>query len=250
VVGNRWLRPLLRDVDPRPDRPLLVCLPHAGGSARYFRPLAEELAADLDVLAVQYPGRQERLRDPHPGTVVGLADGVLDALAGVPHRRYALFGHSMGAVVGCEVARRAAAHGLPRPDRLFASGRPAPAAARPPGPDRPLTDEELVADLVRLGGTEEAELRDPLLLRLVLPAARTDYLAVDRHREEPGLRLDCPVTALVGDADPDATVPEAAAWERHSAPGFRLEVFPGGHFYLDSGWPRLAAVVRAGQPDS
>jgi surfactin synthase thioesterase subunit len=221
----------------RGGRPVLVCLPHAGGNARYFRPLAEALGSAVEVLAVQYPGRQERLRDPHPGTIAGLVEGVVNAL---PPGPYGLFGHSMGAVVGYEVARR-----VP-PVRLYVSGRPAPGVARI-GPEQEWGDEELLADLARLGGTEEAGLTDPRLLRLVLPATRADYLAVDRHPEPADLRLDCPVTALVGAADPEATVAETAAWEAHSAPGFRLAVFPGGHFYLDDCWDQVAALIA---PDS
>ncbi|MFF5449602.1 thioesterase II family protein [Streptomyces sp. NPDC012888] len=217
---------------PTPDAPVrLVCLPHAGGAASFFAPLARACSPRLEVLAVQYPGRQDRRAEPPVTDLRQLADRVCEVLdASDDGRPYALFGHSMGAVLGYEVTRRMEARGC-GPVELFASGSRAPSLA--PRRERlPVTDEELVDGLRELDGTTAALLDDPEVLRMILPALRADYAAAlgYRHRGRPGVA--CPVTALTGDGDPYVAVPEARAWEGLTPGGFRLRVLPGGHFFL------------------
>ncbi|MFG3510722.1 thioesterase II family protein [Streptomyces sp. NPDC047821] len=223
--------PWFRNYRPAPDAPVrLVCLPHAGGSASFYFPVARELSPRVEVLAVQYPGRQDRRTEPAVTDLEALADRIAAALGPWTDRPYALFGHSMGAVLGFEVARRMEAAG-DGPTELFVSGR------RAPGVDRadewhPETDEEVVAEIRKLDGTGDALLDDEETLRMILPALRADYRAVRGYRYRPGPPLDCPVTALTGDRDPRALVEEVRAWEHHTRSGFGLRVLPGGHFYL------------------
>ncbi|MEY9893890.1 surfactin synthase thioesterase subunit [Catenulispora sp. MAP12-49] len=55
----------IRRYHPSPDAPVrLLCLPHAGGSASFFRAVSQALAPKVEVLAVQYPGRQDRRGEP------------------------------------------------------------------------------------------------------------------------------------------------------------------------------------------
>jgi surfactin synthase thioesterase subunit len=244
-TAETWLRRFDRPGGAAdPDAPLLICLPHAGGAATYYRPLAEMLNPEVDVLAVQYPGRQDRRLEPHPGTIEGLADGVLAALRSFAGRRISLFGHSMGAVVGFEVALRSDAAGLPVPSRLFASGRRAPVCYRPMRPVHLWSNEAVFQELRSLGGTDLRALEDPEVAELVMPAIRSDYRAIETYKPKPDASLSCPVTALVGSSDSQCTVAEAIGWKHHAGAGFALEVLPGGHFYLNQMWPLLADVIR------
>ncbi|BFO16870.1 hypothetical protein SHKM778_32580 [Streptomyces sp. KM77-8] len=102
-----------------------MCLPHAGGSASYFFPVSRRLSSVADVLVVQYPGRQDRRREPCLGSVADLADALAGELLPLRGGPLVLFGHSLGATVAFEVARRLEAEGAP-PLALFASGRRAP----------------------------------------------------------------------------------------------------------------------------
>src|SRR5215471_3421821 len=111
--------------------PQLVCFPHAGGSASYFFPLSALLAPDVEVLAAQYPGRQDRRHEPGVESIDALAASLAPLLNRPRERPYAFFGHSMGAVVAYEVCRRMSASGVPGPDLLIASGRRAPSRYRP-----------------------------------------------------------------------------------------------------------------------
>ncbi|MFY4718900.1 thioesterase II family protein [Streptomyces sp. LaBMicrA B280] len=241
--------PWLRRYHGRPVRAAatLVCLPHAGGSASFYYPWSEALSARYDVLAVQYPGRQDRHREPCLTEIGALAGALAAELAAtVPaDRPLVLFGHSMGAVVGFETIRHLERFRAPRsPDLFFASGRRAPALSRDDGIHR-LPDAELLAELTRLGGTDARMLEEPELIQLVMPTVRADFTAVETYTPEDGAAVRCPVVALLGDSDPRVTAEQAAAWHDHTTAGFALRVFPGGHFYLSEQLDAVLATVTA-----
>ncbi len=208
----------------------LVALPHAGGSASFWLPLARALSPSLDVLSVQYPGRQDRRQEPCIDDIRRLADEVEAALAPWCDRPIALFGHSMGATLGFELALRMEAKGT-KVARLFASGRRAPSVHRVETVHQ--RDEEgVLAELKKLSGTDTRILGDEEILRMAMPAIRADYKAAETYRYEPGPKLHCPITALSGDADPKAPLDEVRPWADHTEGEFELSVYPGGHFFL------------------
>jgi pyochelin biosynthesis protein PchC len=227
--SDAWLRRFHGD---HGDRTRLFCFPHAGGSAAYYFPMSRELASRLTVLAVQYPGRQDRRRERPADSIAELAQRVFVAMEGWTDQPFAFFGHSMGAIVAFEVARLMRERTGRTPRHLFVSGRRAPSIHRESAVHR-YGDQALVAELARVGGTDERILRDPELRDAILPLVRSDYRAVELYRYQPGPGVDCPVTALVGDSDPQTTVDEASAWRDHCTGEFTLRVLPGGHFYLD-----------------
>lgn len=238
--GNHdaWFR---RFESAAPDAVQLLCLPHAGGSASYFLPLAKALAPEFDVVCVQYPGRQDRRMEAPVEDIEVLADQLYAALTSVPSRPLVLFGHSMGAVLGFELARRLETRGPRAPLGLIASGRRAPSRHRHETVHQ-RDDDGLIAEIRELNGTEPGVLDDEELLRMVLPALRADYRAVENYRPELGEPLRTPVSVLVGESDPRVTEEEARAWSEVTAGGFSYQSFPGGHFYLAS---QQAAVTKA-----
>ncbi|MER7761394.1 alpha/beta fold hydrolase [Streptomyces sp. NPDC097619] len=241
-MNSKWLRQFA----PAAGEGLrLVCFPHAGGSASALVPLARALGDRLDVYVVQYPGRQDRYREEPFRNIAAHADALAREIAPLASEPYAFFGHSMGAVLAHETARRLSDAGLPAPRRLFLSGRGAP-TGRPSVHDRLSGDAEVLAAVTMLGGTGPAVLDDPELREMVLPALRADYAALGSYDSAPGTPLDTGITALIGDSDPVVTVAEAAAWEEHTTGDFRLEVFPGGHFYLDEHTEALSSAVAEG----
>ncbi|MFH9674944.1 thioesterase II family protein [Streptomyces sp. NPDC017405] len=224
----------------------LVCFPHAGGAASYFHPLARELRPDVEVLSVQYPGRQDRRREPPLEDIGQLADHIAAALRPtLDEGPTAFLGHSMGATVAFETVRRLERAGAEGPCLLFASGRRAPGIPRA---ERlhPLDEAGLRAELRELNGTGGAFLEDPEMLRSVLPALRGDYRALEAYACTPAdAAVRTPVTALVGVDDPRVSVADALAWSRHTTGAFSLRTFEGGHFYLSEGVEPVAAEVRA-----
>lgn len=235
----------IRRFHPSPDGAVpLVCFPHAGGSASAYFAFSESLSPSVQVLAVQYPGRQDRRWEAPGRTVAELADAVTAALADRPGRPVALFGHSMGGAIAFEVARRLEARDR-APVALFVSGRRAPSRHREALGAEPPTDEEIVADLKRLGGTDAAVLGDAALMRMLLPVVRADYRVAGSYRGEPGAAVGCPLTVLVGDRDPETTIEEAGAWRAHTTGAFGMRVCPGGHFFIEANRPEVIDVIAA-----
>nr|WP_308406119.1 alpha/beta fold hydrolase [Streptomyces sp. TML10] len=208
----------------------LVCFPHAGGGASAFTALAAALPDDIEVHAVQYPGRQERHREPCAETIEELAAAAATALSGYDDRPLFLLGHSMGALVAFETARRL--RGRAEVTRVFASAARAPSAEwEEPDVDR-LTDEQMVDGLRLLGGVPEAVLADPETTAEILRQLRADVRALRRYRCGDRAAVAAPLTVVLGTRDPKNSVAQMAEWARHTTGDHAVETLPGGHFAL------------------
>lgn len=238
-TASPWLRRPL----PRPTaRVSLVCCPHAGGSAAFYTAWARLLPPHVELVAVQYPGRQDRLTEPAAKSMDELAGAVAEALrADRTDREHVLFGHSMGASVAWETALRLEASGA-GPRHVVVSGRPGPHRQRP-GTVHLRDDDGLAAELRRLDGTHAALLDDPEVRAVLLPAVRSDYRLIETYRPDTAARLRCPLTAVTGDRDEEATVAEVAAWRSATSGAFSSLVLPGGHFYLVAQAGRVVDAV-------
>jgi pyochelin biosynthetic protein PchC len=236
--ADQWLRRW-----PRQPAALLqlVCFPHAGGSASAFRGWTAHLPPTVELVAVQYPGREDRFGEPMVDDMAVLVDAVSDALAATLDRPYVLFGHSMGSAVAYETAQELRRRGVPGLRRLVASGREAPVRRRG-GIVHRGDDEALCAELTRLGGTAVEVLADPELRRAVLGYVRNDYRLIETYTPRPAPPLDCPVTVFNGTDDPELSIADAHGWAPLGNGEVDVQSFPGGHFYLTA---QRAQVVAA-----
>lgn len=237
----RWL-PVLRrraHVDLR-----LFCFPYAGGAVSMFADWPGHLPPTVDVRPVHLPGRGTRLHEApmtHASSIIAALAPALLPLLDAP---FAIFGHSMGALLAFETTRFLRRHGLRLPVRLFVSGRRAPHLTEEgvPSPDAP--DEQIVAWLRDLNGTPREVLDDPELMRLVLPPLRDDIRicrSYDYLDEPP---LACPIVALGGRDDEESIDGRLEAWQRHTTGRCIVLRFPGDHFYLHTAEHLLLDALR------
>jgi medium-chain acyl-[acyl-carrier-protein] hydrolase len=218
----------------------IAVFPYAGGSPAAFRGwTSASLAARVLVEAL--PGRGTRFGEPPVDDFDRLVDILARELTPQIGRRFALFGHSLGAYVAFEVARR-----LPTPPvALFVSGADSP-AARVPAPRHraAMTDGELVDELRRLGGTPAAVLDNEELLELLMPSIRADFGLVDSYGFRPEPLLDCPIHVFGGNRDAHTSPAGLQAWSRHTRGPTDVHLFGGGHFFIHDAEEEVHQHVR------
>lgn len=225
----------------------LFCFAHAGGGPSFFRPWRAPLAPEIAVRRVLLPGREWRLEEPAFRHITELIGPLCAALEPYLDQPYALFGHSMGAVVAYEVARwfsGSSRVGPVSPACLIVSGRRAPGLASGRRRLSELPDDQFVAEVGRLNGIPPEVLSEPELLEMVLPALRADYELAEAYQPLPGGRLECPVVAYLSTDDPEADYAGVLRWREVTTGEFALRVFRGDHFYLKGGRPDVLDAVR------
>ena len=224
-----------RCVQSRPAASLrLICFPHAGGSASFYRSWSERISPKIEVTAVQYPGRADRLDEAVVEDAATQIRLVMAALPPLCDRPIALFGHSMGAFIAYEVARNLEAAGT-APVHLFVSG--CRAAHLPPKNANgrrvsELDDDGLIKELMWMGGTDVELFADPELRAMVLTYVRGDFRLTESYRYAPDPALSVPITSINGVGDQAVPVEWGARWAELTSGGFVQRTLPGDHFFL------------------
>ena len=236
---SRWIqRPCVR----AHARVRLFCVPHAGGTADLFSGWARVADPAIELALIQLPGRAGRLREPRITSMQGMVDRLGEALAPFLDLPFAFFGHSMGALIAFELARRLEGH---MPERLFLSACPAPQRARRGPRVGAMNDEQLIAFLSALGGTPPAVLKNSELLKLVVPFVRSDFELVEAYEFRPGPRLKTPFSICFGSTDPETEPNDIACWGNLTEAGYEARVFAGNHFFLTTATTELVAWISA-----
>jgi len=225
----------VRSPKPNPRAALrLFCFPFAGGSDLTFRTWPMALPADVEVCGIQLPGHGNRLREALIDRIEPLVDALTPMLIPYMDRPFAFFGHSMGALIAFEVARRLRCDGGPEPECLFVSGRPAPQIPDQERRTYDLPEPEFLAELRRLNGTPKEVLAHPELLQLTLPIIRSDFALCQNYRYAPDAPLDYPIFACGGVDDQEVSAEQLRAWGEQTTASFSARLFPGDHFFLMS----------------
>jgi medium-chain acyl-[acyl-carrier-protein] hydrolase len=240
VPTSRWL-------SRRPhqgSRFRLFCFPYAGGGAGSFAPWQAALGQEIEVCAVQVPGRGARFLEPSIRSFQELVEALSDVVAAHADLPFALLGHSLGALTAFEVARALRRKGLPMPRHLLVSGCEAPhtRSVRPPLHD--LGDAALLEELGKLNGTPAEILGDRGLMQLLLPAIRADFKFVADYEYRTAAPLDVAITVLAGLADDHVDRVNVMNWGVHTAAAHAIHWLPGDHFFIDSQRQAVLGILR------
>ena len=227
---DRWTVVTRPNADPRVR---LFCFPYAGGSAAIYRTWGEVLPPDIEVQAVQLPGREWRLKEEPYTRVLPLVEELAVVLKNLFETPFAFFGHSLGAILSFELARELRRRGLPAPEYVFLSGHHAPQLPRLERDIHDAPDEHFYQGLRRLEGTPEELLENEELMELLLPAMRADFAMAETYELAPEPPLDCPLSVFGGLGDPHTDRPKLEPWAEHTTGDFKLRMVPGGHFFVN-----------------
>ena len=223
----------------------LFCFPYAGGSASIFRMWSAMLPPEIEVCAVQLPGRENRVREL-PLTQLNLLIQVLtEAFLPYLNMPFAFFGHSMGALVSFELARQLRRQNYPTPLHLFVSAHRAPQIRNFSPPIHQLPETLFVEKLRLLNGTASEVLEDDELMQLLQPTLRADFAICETYSYTTEDPLVCPISAFGGLYDDEVSYNDLAAWHEQTSSLFTLHILPGNHFFLHNlREPLLGAISK------
>jgi len=211
----------------------LFCFPYAGGGDSIFRSWQQMVSDTIEVCPVQLPGRGSRVTEPLCTEINQLVRYMGQALAPYLNEPFALFGHSMGALIAFELARYVRSKYGAQPLHLFASGRCSPQITNESF-DLKQFDSELPEILRRGNGTPEEVLEDPELMELVLPVLRSDWALCKSYVFTPEPPFSFPITAFGGHDDRGVPRCYIEGWREHTTGPFLLRMLPGDHFFLNT----------------
>jgi medium-chain acyl-[acyl-carrier-protein] hydrolase len=240
-ASNAWLR--FHQRNPAAAQLRLFCFPYAGGSASVYRNWTD-LPPEIEVCPVQLPGRDERFHEPAFTRADALCDALVVALADFLDMPFAVFGHSMGAIIGYEFTRRLHARGFV-PRQLLVSGQRAPHIPLRRKQSYGLCDPAFKNRLRELDGTPEVVLQDAELMEFLLPRLRSDFELSETYVDTNDVPLSCPIAAFGGAQDNEVSRSDLLAWRHVTTNAFDIRILPGGHFFLDQEGQALRRCIAA-----
>src|SRR5712692_4406600 len=212
----------------------LFCFPYAGAGASAFNAWSNQLPPDVDICAVQLPGRETRQREKPFTRLAPIIEVLAQAMVPFCDIPFAFFGHCMGALIAFELARRLSGSQEPGLHHLFVSGCRAPQL---PGPEpfiHKLPEPDFMERLRELKQTPEVLLQDSELMSLFLPALRADFSVWETYDYSDGEPLNCPISAFGGSEDAKLEIEAVSLWRVQTRNSFTPRMLPGGHFFLHS----------------
>lgn len=223
----------------------LFCLPYAGGSASIFRNWGDFLPPQVQVVPVELPGRGGRLNEPPFVRLPALIDALAEAVRPALQSPFALFGHSMGAVIAFELARRLRRQHQVEPQKLFVAGRRAPQLPRTEPITYNLPEDEFIKELHRLAGTPREVLEHAELMQLFIPLLRADFEFIETYEYIPDEPLGCPITVFGGLQDEEVKREWLLQWKAHTLSRCEIRMLPGDHFFIRSSQDILLRVLAS-----
>ena len=237
---DSWIA--FRNPNPR-ARLRLFCFPYAGTGASIFRTWSDGLPADVEICPVQFPGRGTRLMETPFTQLLPLVQALAQALVPLLDKPFAFFGHSLGALVGFELARQLRRQSGVQPVHLFVSADRAPQIPQRDRPIHALPEREFLVELRRLNGIPGKVLEEADLMQIMLPILRADFAVYETYVYSTEPPLKCPISIFGGLQDHRVSRSDLEAWRDQTSVSFSLRMFPGDHFFLNTTQPLLLQVL-------
>lgn len=221
----------------------LFCFPFGGGGASIFHNWSAAMGENIEVRALQLPGRETRFREPREKDIDSIISNIVAALAAFQDKPFAFFGYSLGSLFAFEVCRILQKQGDEMPLRLFLAALSAPQLPPPHPPISALDDKEFV-EKVEYYYQPEGEAWNNIELRdFLLPVLKADIALYESHVYQDEAPLSCPIDIFAGEQDRATPIAEMHHWSEQTSSEMKLHVFSGGHFFIDSALSEIQSRV-------
>jgi medium-chain acyl-[acyl-carrier-protein] hydrolase len=225
-------------------------MPYAGGTADIYRGWQRWFPEQIDICLVHLPGRGKRVREEPFTQLTPLVKAIAANIGGAIKVPYALYGHSMGALISFELGRELLEKHGHSPAHIFVSGCRAPQWPKSEPPTFNLPHDKFIDELKRLNGTPREVFDDPELMEVFSKILRADFEIVDTYEYRAQERLACPITVYGGLQDEDVPVESCRAWQEQTLVDCKVQMFEGDHFFIrnsrsEFGWAFRNDVMRA-----
>jgi surfactin synthase thioesterase subunit len=247
---ERWIRTMIGRSNTASMR--LFALPFVGGGASVFTPWPDQLPESVEVVGIQFPGREERLgdlsADSMPEAVAELAEAML------PHldRTFVVYGHSMGGLLAYELTKHLEQQYNEVPMKLVIGGWPAPMLVEDyvrnlthirDGFDLDRESDSRVFAVLRDNHLLDIPVEDEASILHWMPSIRADLKMLGDYRFAGGYTLRAPISVLRGADDPVFELDQMRGWEALTSGGFSLTTVPGGHLFIQNPDPRVMRTI-------
>ncbi|HEV7745465.1 MAG TPA: alpha/beta fold hydrolase [Pyrinomonadaceae bacterium] len=223
----------------------LFCFPFAGGSTNTYRVWQGLLPEPIDVVAVQLPGRGERLSESPFQRLSEIVEALGRELIPYFDKPFAFFGHSMGALISFELTQWLRKHHQTMPSHLFVSGHRAPQVPKAIAPTWDLPEPEFIERVRELNGTPQEVLDNPELMQLMIPLLRADFAVCETYEYQPQSVLDCCLTVFGGVGDLESPYEHLTPWREQTSAPYKLHMLPGDHFFVQTAHVEITRIIAA-----
>lgn len=222
----------------------LFCVPYAGGCPQVYQQWPDILPPSVEVCSISLPGRRKRFAESPFTRMRPAIQSILADLVQYLDRPFAIFGHSMGALIAYELASTLQRSRLAEPVHLFVSG--CYSAKQPnPRPLHMLPDADFKEAICLLDGMPMEVINNAEIMELITPTLRADFTLTETYRDTSDIQLNCPITAFGGSDDPITSPDEIELWRYATNSSFSLHILPGNHFFLHQEQSQLCSLLTA-----
>lgn len=212
----------------------LFCFPYAGASASIFKSWQSFLPKHIEVVGIQYPGHGNRISEKPYSSSIDIVNELLNNIFNAQTKPFALFGHSMGAMIAFDLAKRLVTSSEQKPIHLFISGLAPPQLRKTKSFIKNRTRNELINFIEQLGGTHSEILSHKELMDIILPALKSDFQIADNWFVEDTFDLSIPLTILGGDTDNEIPEDSLIYWSAYTTKKTTIKIYSGNHFFINS----------------
>lgn len=221
----------------------LFCFPYAGGSASIYHEWGGFFEENIEVVAIQPPGRTSRINEPPHQTMAALVAEIITQAAYITSTLYVFFGHSLGGQVAFELTRQLTLHGFKLPEHIITSGSRVPHIPSKNEKTYNLPHDEFIASLKVLKGTPTQLLENDELMSFLLPLIRADFKIAESY-QIPKTEVSCPITVFSGTKDSGITAQQLMQWRDLTSKIFEMKKVDGEHLFIHSHKEEVIVLIN------